>query len=106
MGSRIQQRRKALKISQAKLAEAIDISNNHLSNIENGKENPSLEVFVNICIQLNVTPDYILLGSMHANNVDKNLCESLRLCSDDDIELISDIISMLIQRNHSKEKLF
>ena len=42
IGPRIKARRKELHISQEKLAELCDISNTHMSSIENGKE--SLEV--------------------------------------------------------------
>lgn len=37
MGTRIKVRRKELKIKQAELAEALEISNNHMSSIENGR---------------------------------------------------------------------
>ena len=43
MGNRIQVRRKELRIKQAELAEALDISNNHMSSIENGKQNFFME---------------------------------------------------------------
>ena len=64
MGNRIQVRRKELRIKQAELAEALDISNNHMSSIENGKQKPSLDIFVGICKHLDVTPEYHLLGAM------------------------------------------
>lgn len=41
MGLRIKARRKELKIKQAELAEVLDISNNHMSSIESGKQKPS-----------------------------------------------------------------
>ena len=37
-----------------------------MSSIENGRQKPSLDIFIRICDLLNVTPDYLLLGSMHA----------------------------------------
>lgn len=39
MGNRIKSRRKELRIKQSELAESLDISNNHISSIENGREN-------------------------------------------------------------------
>lgn len=38
MGTRIKVRRKELKIKQAELAETLEISNNHMSSIENGRQ--------------------------------------------------------------------
>ena len=65
MGNRIKLRRKELKIKQNELAELLDISNNHMSSIETGKQKPSMDTFIKICEKLQVTPDYLLLGCMH-----------------------------------------
>ena len=59
MGQRIKLRRKELKISQTELAELIDVSNNHMSNIENAKTKPSMEIFSFI---LMMEEKYVLLG--------------------------------------------
>lgn len=90
MGIRIKVRRKELKIKQAELAETLEISNNHMSSIENGRQKPSLDTFIGICRCLNVTPDYLLLGTMHAYNIPQDILDKLRLCSQSDIELARD----------------
>ena len=69
MGNRIKLRRKELHIKQSELAERLDISNNHISSIENGREKPSLDMFLKICEELKVTPDYLLLGNVHASQI-------------------------------------
>ena len=102
IGRRIRDRRQKLRIKQNVLAQRLDISNNHLSAIENGKENPSIEILIKICHALEVTPDYLLLGVMHANNVPQNLIDSLRLCREDDIKLIQILVEALVQRNQKK----
>ncbi len=99
MGSRIRQRRKELSLKQSELAEMLDISNNHISSIENGRERPSLEILLRICDILKVTPDYLLLGNMHANEIPLDILESLRLCSQDDIDLVRKFIEILVERN-------
>lgn len=76
MGLRIKIRRKELKIKQAEMAEALDISNNHMSSIENGRQKPSLDIFIGICKHLNVTPDYLLLGSMRSYNIPQDIVPS------------------------------
>lgn len=103
MGNRIKVRRKELKIKQAELAELLEISNNHMSSIENGRQKPSLDTFVEICKFLKVTPDYLLLGTMHAYNVPQDISDKLRLCSQSDIELARDFIELLVQRNNPKD---
>ena len=52
MGTRIKVRRKELKIKQAELAEALEISNNHMSSIENGSQ---------VWIPLSVFADALML---------------------------------------------
>ncbi len=109
MGNRIKIRRKELRIKQAELAERLNISNNHMSSIENGRQKPSLDIFIQICNLLNVTPDYLLLGSMHAYNIPQDIIDELRLCNQSDIELAGDFIELLVKRNnkatHNEPKL-
>lgn len=99
MGMRIKTRRKELRIRQAELAEELNISNNHMSSIENGREKPSLDTFVRLCTCLKVTPDYLLLGNMYAYNVPQDIMDKLRLCSPSDIKLARDFIELLVKRN-------
>jgi len=110
MGSRIKIRRIELRIKQAELAERLNISNNHMSSIENGRQKPSLDIFIQICNLLNVTPDYLLLGNMHAYNIPKDIIDKLRLCNQSDIEFAGDFIELLVKRNtktktHNKPNL-
>lgn len=98
MGNRIKIRRKELHLTQAYLAEQLNVSNNHLSSIENGREKPSFEVFLKISEFLNVTPDYLILGIMNTNSIPQQIIDNLKLCSTDDVQLIQQITEFLIQR--------
>ena len=89
MGLRIRSRRKELRIRQAELAELI----------ERGVGNPSIHVFIRICEELSVTPDYLLLGNMHTNNITQNILDNLSLCSSEDLNIINDIIKLYVQKN-------
>lgn len=99
MGRRISKRRKALGIKQTVLAEKVGVNSNHLSSVETGKVTPSLELFVKLCDELDVTPDFLLEGAMHSNNVPKSVIEHLRLCSREDVDLAAEIIKLLADRN-------
>lgn len=101
MGRRIRLRRKELGLTQNKLAELLEISNNHLSSIENGREKPSLEKFVILCELLKTTPDFLLLGNLHSCNVSQNISDNLRLCDTEDIELAGQIVELLVARNQN-----
>ena len=96
LGNRIRLRRKELGLSQSKLAESLDISNNH---IENGREKPSLDKFINLCDLLKTTPDFLLLGIIHPNNVPLNISDNLRLCSSEDIKLAGEMVELMVARN-------
>lgn len=89
-------------LKQNTLAEKMGLSNNYLSSIERGKEKPSLEVIVNICIELQVTPDYLLMGNMYSNNVPQNIADGLRLCTAEDLTLMSIMIERLVERQGQK----
>lgn len=99
MGNRIKIRRKELKLKQSELAENLDISNNHMSSIETGKQKPSMDIFIKLCDELKVTPDYLLLGSMHASNIPQDISDKLRLCNQADVELAKDFVELLVERN-------
>lgn len=89
-------------LKQNTLAKKMGLSNNYLSSIERGKEKPSLEVIVNICIELQVTPDYLLMGNMYSNNVPQNIADGLRLCTAEDLTLMSIMIEHLVERQGQK----
>ena len=55
-----------------------------------------------ICDLLEVTPDYLLEGTMPSNNVPKQIEEHLRLCKDEDVELVAEIVRLLADRNNIK----
>lgn len=102
LGKRIAGRRRQLGLKQNQVAETLEISNNYLSNIENGRSIPSLEIFAKICEELQVTPDYLLLGNMKADNVPKNIKDLLLLCSDDTLGLAKELLECLIKNQNKK----
>lgn len=102
IGQRIARRRIQTGLKQNTLAEKIGISNNYLSSIERGKEKPSLEIIVNICNSLQVTPDYLLMGNMYSNNIPQNIVDGMRLCSEEDLSLMSVMMQHMVQRRGEK----
>lgn len=64
VGDRIKRRRKAAGLTQEALAEQIELSKNHLSNIERGRYLPTIETLMMICNALGQTPDYYLIGKI------------------------------------------
>lgn len=96
LGTRIAKRRRELNLRQNELAKELGVSNNYLSNIENGHSIPSLEVFANICTKLKITPDLLLLGVIRIDNVPENIKDNLKLCTSDELQLIDGIIQCIL----------
>lgn len=96
LGRRIAQRRHEQGLKQCVVAEKSLISNNYLSNIENGKSIPSLETFINICNSLSTTPDYFLIGVTRDNNIPQSIQDNLKLCNEHSIKIINEIIITLL----------
>ena len=88
------------KISLKELAKAVGISNNYLSNIENGYTIPSLETFTELSVTLGKTPDFFLLGHIREDIVG-NIEDSLKLCSKERLNLIYKIVELLKDLNYS-----
>ena len=62
IGRNVKTRRKELKMTQADLAERANLSVIHISHIETGNANMSIDALLAICHALSLTPNDILLG--------------------------------------------
>ena len=102
LGKRIAQRRHELGYKQCVLAEKAGISNNYLSNIENGRSIPSLETFMDICTALSVTPDYLLIGTIKMDYIPNTIISNLNLCNDNSLQLVNNLIMCVLD---SQEKI-
>lgn len=98
LGSRIMQRRKQRGIKQSQLAEAIGVSDNQISNIENGKSFPRLNSFLKICEILDCNSDYLLAGIVK-NNVRENIIDLISLCTVEEQKAIWKLIDCYVHRN-------
>lgn len=84
------------KISQKDFANRLNISNNHLSNIERGRSAPSFLLFLDICSELKTNTDYIASGALYAD-IDDEIIQKLKKCSDEHKIIISDIIDAFLK---------
>ena len=96
IGIKISSRRRELGITQSQLAEKTNISNTHLSNIERGKKAPSFELFIDICEELNINPDYFISGKVYPN-LDEELIEKIKRCSDENKIIINKIVEVFLE---------
>lgn len=76
LGERIREERLRLNLTQAALAEAIDISDTYMGAIERGERSLTLETLVRLVNRLGVSVDYMLVDSVVDN--DSNIMEQFR----------------------------
>lgn len=101
---RIVNRRKSMKLKQYELAEKIGISTTHMCAIENGRDKLTIDVLLKLCEVLDVSTDYILAGTSAGNNSLERLNQTLKLCSEDDLEFLQIVAEGLIRRDMEKKK--
>lgn len=102
-GRRIAARRKEIKKNQTEIGEEIGISQQHMSGIELGKDRISFDIFLKLCVALDVNPDYLLGGTLRLKNVPQSVVENLEQCDPKDQELAAEIIELLRNRNLEKK---
>lgn len=94
LGKRIRAERIKLNLTQEKLAEKIEISESFLGHIERGDRKLSLETLIKISQTLNISIDYLLLGTMK-QPPDTFLIEIINMLDKMDKEQSSMLLKMI-----------
>ena len=76
LGERIREGRLRLHLTQAQLAEAVDISDTYMGAIERGERSLTLDTLVRLVNRLGVTVDYLLADSV--SDSDANIMEQFK----------------------------
>lgn len=76
LGERIREERLRLNLTQAQLAEDIDISDTYMGAIERGERSLTLDTLVRLVNRLGVTVDYMLSDSV--SDSDSNIMEQFK----------------------------
>ena len=101
LGKRIQKARKEAKLTQIELAERVNLSFQHISNIERGETKVSLEKFVEIASVLDISTDQLLLGSGGMKR-DIYIAEIAEVLSTFDKEQLKDLPKLLMDIAYMK----
>ena len=80
LGKRIREERRKLNLTQAQLAESIDISDTYMGAIERGERSLTLDTLVRLVNRLGVTVDYLLADSV--SDSDANIMEQFKQIMD------------------------
>ena len=97
IGKRIKIARIKADLTQERLAEAVEISPTHMSNIETGTTRVSLSAIVNLANALSVTVDDLLCDSVVKSKVqfEKGIAAVLDDCDEHEIRIIKDMAQAL-----------
>lgn len=101
VGKRIRATRKKHKITQAQLADRLFLTDESVSNFENGKTMCMPENVAKICDLFGVTSDYIYYGIECSNEGEESKLDSIidriKDCSEDDLDRIEKMISLFLR---------
>lgn len=97
IGKRVKIARIKADLTQEKLAEQIELSPTHLSNIETGTTKVSLTTIVNIANALSVSVDDLLCDSVIKSKIqfEKDIEAILDDCDDHEIRIIKDMLAAI-----------
>ncbi|MDR0951953.1 MAG: helix-turn-helix domain-containing protein [Oscillospiraceae bacterium] len=101
VGTRIKKARIDKKLTQAELAERLELSNNYISSIERGTSIPSLDCFIRVCNALDVTADMLLTDSVYKANeyLKESIAIKLEKCSKKNMRIAERFIDLLLEEN-------
>ncbi|MEI3521810.1 MAG: helix-turn-helix transcriptional regulator [Anaerosacchariphilus sp.] len=97
IGKRIKIARIKADLTQERLAEAVEISPTHMSNIETGTTRVSLTAIVNLANALSVTVDDLLCDSViqAKPQFEKDIAALLEDCDEYEIRMVRDMAQAL-----------
>lgn len=96
MGLRIKEKRKSLKLTQEEIAEMLDISVKHFSEVERGLTGLSIENLIKLSNILGVSIDYIVKGEADKDKWNCTLSALQRVPKDKE-DIIKDLINIGIK---------
>ena len=97
IGKRIKIARIKADLTQERLAERVNVSPSHMSNIETGTTRVSLTAIVAIANALSVTMDDLICDSLIQSRVqfEKDIADILEDCSEYEVRMIADMAQAL-----------
>lgn len=105
IGNRIRYARKLMGLSQAELSELLQISPSHMSDIENGKKNIGLDIFMRITEELQVSADWLLRTDTPSVNTIQNreLSEILSDCTSGEAQTLLKLMKEIKEAIHESK---
>lgn len=110
IGKRLRRQREKTNLIREEFAEKAGISPQFLAEIENGKKGMSVATLYKICMNFNISADYLLFGQLASNELSDTARETIHLLpepyrsyTEDIIEIVNNIV-LESQSNYKKDK--
>lgn len=102
MGKRLVARRKQLRLTQEELAERADMNSQIISTAETGKKGLRPENIIKLCVALDISADYLLMGKVGSSDHDI-LSQKVSKLSPPEYRHLEDIIDAYITALKERE---
>lgn len=100
VGIRVREHRTALRLTQEKVADRLDMSLRTITDIERGVVGMSIETLLELCTILKVSPDALLVGSSQEDDEEMQwLITALRSTSEETRACAIDIVRAYLRHN-------
>ena len=97
-GSMLKQVRKILRLTQANMAELLDITVRHYQALEKGNKKPGAEIVYRLVYKAGVSPSQVLMLPTSDDDPQyREACQLLMLCSEDQLETVMLILRALLK---------
>ena len=98
LGDVVRKARTAQKLTQAKVAELVDVSTRTIHNIEHYKENPKFDRLVPLIRLLNIDPNDIFYPENQCESPTiRRLCKKIEACTEQEVRDLEPVIDALIK---------
>lgn len=101
IGLRISKYRKEHNMTQAELAEKIDLSTTEISNIERGRNGLSFNTLVSLCRVFDICSSELLSGAIK-ESVEDNILDLIRQLDKSEREMLYHLLSTYIDNRNKK----
>ncbi len=95
MGTRLKEKRRSHHLTQEQMADRLNISIKHYSEVERGISGLSVENIINVCDILGVSIDYLLQGKETEMEVPVKILELFRGCPEEKQYLLLEIMDAI-----------
>ncbi len=105
LGDAVHRARIRMKLTQAEVADLVDVDPRTILNIEHCKGNPKLEVLIPLVRALNIDPNEIFYPEEKAESTSvRRLNNMVKECGEAEAETIIPVVDALIKAFHTWEK--